>query len=113
LLKEEEFEGFPAERLTVPGNEVTELDGEECGTEFRAFIHAPFKDDSAGERNDTSVGMQVTLRDGEVSGTALLLGDLCYPTVKRIFDSSSADDLMWNVLLAPHHCSKSAMYWKE
>jgi hypothetical protein len=113
LLQEEEFKDFPKELLTVPGNAVTKLDGVERGMQFRAFVHAPFKDDAAGERNEASLGMQVRLiGDGKV-GRALLLGDLSYPTVKRIFDASAAEDLAWNVLLAPHHCSKSVMYWQD
>ena len=43
----------------------------------------------------------------------LLLGDLGYPTLKKIFDRSEEVDLAWDVLLAPHHCSKSAMYERE
>jgi hypothetical protein len=113
LLKEEEFKGFPSTLLTIPGNAVTVLDGEDCAGSFRAFVHSPFKDDSEGERNETSLGMQVTLYSGEASGRAILLGDLCYPTVKRIFDQSDDDDLKWNAFLAPHHCSKSVMYWQE
>jgi len=112
LLKEEDWSGFPENRLTIPGNAVSELDGADYEGVFSAFIHAPFKDDSAGERNDASLGMQVTLLDGEGAGRALLLGDLCYPTIRAIFDRSDDDDLRWDVLLAPHHCSKSVMYWK-
>jgi len=113
LLKEEEYEGFPSDRLTVPGSSIVDLDGEDCSSDFTAFVHAPFKDDSSGERNDTSVALQVTLRSGDAAGRAFLLGDLCYPTVKRIFDMSDTEDLEWDVFLAPHHCSKSVMYWKE
>lgn len=112
LLKDEEFEGFPKDRLTIPGGVITELDGRDMPTRFRAFVHSPFKDDSDGERNDTSLGLQVTLSNGKGVGQALLFGDLCYPTLRRIFDRSKAADLLWNVLLAPHHCSKSAMYWQ-
>ena len=113
LLKEDEFEGFPPKRLTVPGSAITELDGEDCKDAFRAFVHAPFKDDADGERNDTSVAFQITLSDAKASGYCLLLGDHCYPTIKRIFDRSEATDLRWNAMLAAHHCSKSVMYWKE
>jgi len=113
LLQEEEFAGFPKELLTVPGNAVTMLDGVERGTQFRAFVHAPFKDDAAGERNEASLGLQVRLIGNGKVGQALLLGDLSYPTVKRIFDVSAAEDLVWNVFLAPHHCSKSVMYWQD
>ena len=113
ILKEEEFNGFPAEYLTIPGNLIIEIDGENYSDIFSAFVHAPFKDDSAGERNDTSLGMQIKLNRGEATARALLLGDLCYPTIKRIFDLSDNDDLKWNVLLTPHQCSKSVMYWKN
>lgn len=112
LLKEDDYKGFPADRLTVPGNAIVELDGEDCSDRFRAFVHAPFKDDCEGDRNDTSVALQVTLLKEQAAGRALIFGDLCYPTVKRIFDSSNDDDVRWNVFLAPHHCSKSVMYWK-
>ena len=113
VLEEEAFKDFPEDRLTVPGNELTEIDERDVSDEFRAFVHAPFKDDDAGERNDTSLGMQITLYDGSQKLRALLLGDLSYPIIKRIFKDSESDDLAWNVLLAPHHCSKAAMYWKD
>jgi hypothetical protein len=114
LLKEEEFEGFPRDQFTVPGNTITELDGIDYADRFRAFVHAPFKDDSEGERNDTSIALQVALFDGEFFGSALLLGDHCYPTVKRIFDcTTEKSNLLWNVFLTPHHCSKKVMYWRN
>ncbi|MCY4399782.1 MAG: hypothetical protein OXE96_10640 [Gemmatimonadetes bacterium] len=113
ILEEDDFEGFPEDRLTVPGEELTTIDELEVSEDFRVFVHAPFKDDDAGERNDTSLGMQLTLKDGTTELRALLLGDLSYPVVKRIFEVSDSDDLAWNVLLAPHHCSKAVMYWKD
>ncbi len=112
LLEEDDYKDFPKDRLTVPGNEVTTLDEKDMSDKFRAFVHAPFKDDEAGERNDTSLGMQITFYDGDKKLRALLLGDLSYPIIKRIFEVSEEDDLAWNVLLAPHHCSKAVMYWK-
>ena len=63
-------------------------------------------------RNATSLALQVTLRDGETALRALLLGDLSYPVLKKIFERSEVEDLAWNLLLSPHHCSKSAMFWK-
>ena len=111
-LLAEDFDDFPEDRLTVPGNELTVIDERDLPGEFRAFVHAPFKDDDSGDRNDTSLGMQITLYDGTEELRALLLGDLSYPIIKRIFEVSDAGDLAWNVLLAPHHCSKAAMYWK-
>ncbi len=113
LLDEEKLKDFPQDRLTAPGNELTTIDERNVSSKFRAFVHAPFKDDDIGDRNDTSLGMQVTLFDGAKELRALLLGDLSYPIIKRIFEVSKADDLAWNVLLAPHHCSKAVMYWRD
>ena len=113
LLEEDDFKDFPEDRLTFPGNELIVIDEKDVSDEFRAFVHAPFKDDDAGERNDTSLSMQITLYHGAQKVRALLLGDLSYPIIKRIFEDSETDDVAWNVLLAPHHCSKAAMYWKD
>ena len=113
ILEEDDFKDFPDDRLTVPGDELTTIDEKDVSNDFRVFLHAPFKDDDAGDRNDTSLGMQVTLYDGTKKLRALLLGDLSYPIVKRIFKVSDSEDLAWNVLLAPHHCSKAVMYWKD
>ncbi|SRR5258708_5280441 len=113
LLKEKEFVGFPTGQLSVPGTAVTRLDGQDLAGKFRAFIHAPFKDDADGERNETSIGMQIMLRNATAQAFALLFGDLNYPVLKRIFEVSEEEDLVWNILLGPHHCSKSVMYWRE
>jgi beta-lactamase superfamily II metal-dependent hydrolase len=112
LLKEDTYRGLPASCLTIPGGSVTQVDGKDLKGKFSAFIHGPFKDDCDGERNDTSVAMQVSLISDKAVGRALFLGDLCYPTIKKIFDISKPDTVEWNILLAPHHCSKSAMYWQ-
>lgn len=44
----------------------------------------------------------------------LFLGDVSYPTLMQIFEQTHAHNndhmLLWNVLLAPHHCSKKVMY---
>src|SRR4029453_3977981 len=104
---------LPADRLTVPGSTVTALDGKDCSGRFRAFVPAPFKDDSCGEKNNESVALQITLYRSMGIGRALLFGDLCYPIIKRIFNCSDEGDVAWNIFLAPHHCSKSVMYWKD
>jgi beta-lactamase superfamily II metal-dependent hydrolase len=108
------YADLPNEYLSFPGQTVTVLDGVDCSGRFEAFLHAPFKDDCAKERNATSVAMQVTLTDGGDSGQLLLFGDLAYETVIKIFNYSTekgrTERLAWDVLLAPHHCSKSVMY---
>lgn len=105
------YRDLPEEQLSFPGQTVTLIDGENLSDRFEAFIHAPFKDDCAEARNDTSLAMQVTLKDGDTTGRILLLGDLAYETIRRIFDQTKdANRLTWDVLLAPHHCSRKVMY---
>ena len=113
LLQESDFEGFSKEFLTIPGQTITVVDGEDHSDVFEAFVHAPFKDDSFGDRNDCSLAFQVSLYNGNGAGRALLMGDLSYPVIRRIIDRSEPATVRWNVLLAPHHCSKSVMYWKD
>lgn len=107
------YKDLPEGSVTVPGSEFHSVDGDDRSEVFRAFVHAPFKEDAEAERNHTSFGLQVTLTDGDTSARALLLGDLSYPTLKRIFERSDDDDLAWGIFLAPHHCSKSAMYGRD
>jgi beta-lactamase superfamily II metal-dependent hydrolase len=118
LLEEEHYKGFPKEFFSIPGQVVEMLDGQDMTGEFRAFIHAPFKqDETVGDRNDTSLALQVILGDDPSAGGVLLFGDHKYPVLRKIFDFSMSngndENLRWQVLLAPHHCSKSAMYQDE
>ena len=117
LLKEDDFTGFPEDRLTVPGNSITEIDGVDYEGDFNAFIHAPFAEEADGDRNETSLCMQVVLGDEPSKGGVLLFGDIAYPRLRKIFDKTkeagNEEYLAWKVFLAPHHCSKSAMYQKE
>ncbi len=113
MLQKPDFEGFPEEFLTIPGQTVTILDGDDLSHVFEVFVHAPFKDDSFGDRNDCSLAFQISLYTGNGCGRALLMGDLSYPVIRRIFDRSEPATVQWNALLAPHHCSKSVMYWKD
>lgn len=113
ILSEDNYRGFPSDLLTVPGTALTVLNGTDYSDRFKAFIHAPFKEDSDGDRNETSVAFQITLLHSHASARALFFGDLCYPTIKRIFAQSNSEDVIWNLLLSPHHCSKSVMYWKN
>jgi beta-lactamase superfamily II metal-dependent hydrolase len=117
LLEEDEYKGFPEDRLTRPGNSLTGFDGKDRSDIFDAFVHAPFKDDDvAKERNETSVSLRVEVKEGEHTGQALLLGDLSYPSIRRVFDETRKHKndakLNWDVFLAPHHCSKAVMYWQ-
>ena len=113
VLDEPPYDKIPQDLVTVPGNTISLVNGDDVSGSFEAFIHAPFKEDAEAERNDTSVGMRVSLYYGSDRLQALLLGDLSNPTLNRIFDVSAPDSTSWDVLLAPHHCSKSTMYYHD
>jgi hypothetical protein len=117
ILKEDDYRGFPRSFFTTPGQLISSLDGEDVADRFAAFVHAPFKDDAADQRNETSLALQITIGSAARSMSGLFLGDLSYPTLRRIVDETRKHKndqmLSWNVLLAPHHCSKNAMYEKD
>ena len=108
-----DFAALPASVVSPAGTTVQVVDGRDLGPLLRIFVHSPFKDYMEDpERNRTSIGLQVTLKPGELR--ALLLGDLDYEPVKRIFEyTQDRSNKEWGVLLAPHHCSKSVMYERE
>lgn len=115
---EHAYSDLPAEYLSGPGHSISVLDGHDCTGQFEAFIHAPFAADAAAARNETSLAMQVTLTDESGhAGKLLLFGDLAHDTIVKIFSFSEKHErpqyLEWDVLLAPHHCSKYVMYLRS
>lgn len=111
------YSELPDEYLSYPGDSVTTLDGEDLSSLVEIFIHAPFKDDCATARNETSLAFQLTLHyvgHEEASAKLLFFGDLAHETLMKIFTYSQDHDRMdrvhWDLLLAPHHCSKRAMF---
>lgn len=107
------YKDLPEKSVTVPGSEFHSIDGTDHSDVFRVFVHAPFKEDAEAERNHTSFAIQVTLADGDGSARAMLLGDLSYQGLVKIFERSEAGDVAWDIFLAPHHCSKTVMYGKD
>jgi hypothetical protein len=108
------YAALPEECLSFPGELITTVDGDDVGDHFEAFVHAPFKDDCAAERNETSLSLHISLAnpDHGGSGGILLFGDLSYETIKKIFTytKSRPERLAWDVMLSAHHCSKKVMY---
>lgn len=117
IFQEDAYKDFPKYRRTTPGSSVTEVDGQEVGDVFEAFIHAPFKDDMDGTRNNTSLAFQISLKEGEENGKAMFFGDREYPLIKKIFNKTKerkrTQYLEWDVMLSAHHCSKCVMYWAD
>ena len=92
---------------------ITTLDGVDLAGTFSVCLHAPIGSESGDGRNDRSLAFQVALENGPANGKALFLGDLGCSAIRRIFDCGDPRTLVWDVLLAPHHCSKSAMFVKD
>lgn len=108
------YYGFPDQFRTRPGSSIVTIDGVDVHNRFHAFVHGPFKEGVADGRNETSIAMQVTVGNTHNVMSGLFLGDVSYPTLMQIFEQTHAHNndnmLRWNVLLAPHHCSKKVMY---
>jgi hypothetical protein len=109
------YDELPDIYKSGPGCSITVLDRHDCSDRFEAFIHAPFADDCANARNDTSLAMHLTLtEESGVAGRVLMFGDLAHETIMKIFEFSEykkrTQYLDYDVLLAPHHCSKKVMY---
>ena len=104
----DDLEGIPSNRITAAGEEISELDGS-SKSEYRFFIHSPFKDAiEGGTRNETSIVFQLRVDVGktEDAGKIFFGGDAEWRVWNKIMEKTSDDKyLKWNLLEAPHHCS--------
>ena len=118
VLKEDKYKGLPDDCKSRPGDKVWFVDGIDLSKDFHVFIHAPFSDDQASDKNNTSLSLNVVIREGDKYGQFFFFGDREYPTIKRIFQTTEEHKhntgyLFWDVMLCAHHCSKAVMYWKD
>ena len=118
ILMEEDYKKLPDDCKSRPAETVETVDGFDLTGHFRAFIHAPFKDDQAKDRNNTSLALNIVLWEGDKYGQFMFFGDREYPTIKRIFETTEEHEdnipyLYWNAMLCAHHCSKAVMYWQD
>ena len=96
-------------RIVTPGDTISEVNGSNC-LYFEMFIHAPFKNDIAGEdRNMTSIAAQLRFKSDKNStdiARVFLGGDTEWRIIEKIMDETTDDDyLNWDLMEAPHHCS--------
>lgn len=118
VLNDDKYKDIPEWFKSRPGDRVSMIDGADLRHDFQAFIHAPFSDDQAANKNNTSLALNVVLWDGGKFGQFFFFGDREYPTIKRIFEETEARPdnvpyLYWDVMLSSHHCSKAVMYWQD
>jgi hypothetical protein len=117
ILNEDRYKNLPRERTGMPGTLVTLLDDENVADMCEIFVHAPFKVDAEDSCNNTSLSLQVVLKEGAQTGKAFFFGDREYLTIKQIFEVTIAHKrdryLNWDVMLSAHHCSKKVMFWKD
>lgn len=95
--------------VTVPGGTISLINGRAQQT-FEFFVHAPFRKDTDAkwqERNDTSIVLQArfTVDGQDRAALALLGGDARCAIWEAILEKSQAEDVAWDLFLAPHHCS--------
>lgn len=99
---------IPSEVISAAGDTVKELNGTTL-SDCRFFVHAPFKDSIEDDnRNATSIVLQIRVDVGDKAdvGRIILGGDSEWRVWKNIMDKTSDDNnLKWNLLEAPHHCS--------
>lgn len=87
--------------------------------EMRAFIHAPFSEDSEDiqNKNDPSIILQLGLLNNTNSGirqtNILITGDTPYKVLDKIVDISKKHSneayLSWDIYDIPHHCSYTGL----
>jgi len=122
ILQEDKYKNLPAMCKSRPGEKIEYVDGNNLTNHFQAFVHAPFKDDLAKDKNNTSLSLNIVVWEGEKFAQFIFLGDREYPSIKKIFEVTESTKgmvidntpyLYWDVMLCAHHCSKAAMYWQE
>ncbi len=117
ILAEPDYQQIPESCKSRPASIVYDVDGVNLKGHFEAFIHAPFKDDQAKNKNNTSLSLNIVLREGKTFAQFMFFGDREYPTIKQIFikteERNNTFYLGWDVMLSSHHCSKAVMHWQE
>jgi hypothetical protein len=80
------------------------------------FVHSPFAwrtDEGLEDRNECSIVVQMTAREGDSESYALLGADIDYESLSQIVrttkDHGNEHRLQWDVLKLFHHCSYKSL----
>jgi len=94
-----------------------------CGTDrsdWETFVHCPFRyitEGKAEDRNDASLIIQATMKEGEAKALLLLGGDAGCAIWRTVYNTSkqnrNIDRLDWDIFFVPHHGSCKFFTEKE
>ena len=110
LFEYEPYNTLPTEARSSVGTSTSMIDGHDAEGAFTATFHGPLDVGEGTDRNDTSLAMLVTLTSGACEQRILFLGDLAHESLAALLDEANNEQLEFNVLIAPHHCSKRALF---
>jgi len=118
VFEEDRYKDFPTEFRHSAGGTITEVDGQDLSAVYEMFVHGPLRDEHGGERNDSSLAFQLILTsDGGTQLKALFFGDRTADKIWRVVEETRShendDRLDWHAMLASHHCSKYALFFKD
>lgn len=107
------IQGLPDDITYRAGDIIDIIDGEQQ-SDFRLFIHAPFRrnlDDENVVRNDTSISFMAAFGSGAVNDATTFFfgGDANYAVLEEILRQSklhgNEEWLSYDAFMGPHHCS--------
>ena len=110
LFEFEELKDLPEDARSLIGSTTTWVDGWNLAGTFAAGFHGLPDVDENTDRNDTSLVMRVTLSSDDCEQRILFLGDLAHESLGSILATVGDDDLDFDGVIAPHHCSKRALF---
>ena len=110
LFDSEPYNALPKEAQSPIGSSTSMIDGHDAADAFTAIFHGPLDLGDDTDRNDTSLAMRVTLSSGSCEQRFLFLGDLAQESLTALFEEAKDDELEFDVIVAPHHCSKRALF---
>lgn len=106
---EQGLENLPEERHIGAGESFDRICGKSM-SEFELFVHWPFKkaiDDDETPRNETSLVVQMSIKEGNNVSQLLIGGDAGCEVWEEILNVSKEkkriDRLNWDIFFCPHH----------
>ena len=110
VFESEPFKALPSEAQSPVGSSTAMIDGVDTKGAFSATFHGPLDVGEDTDRNDTSLAMRVALASGACEQRVLFLGDVAHETLGVLLDHADDEGVEFDILVAPHHGSKRALF---